>query len=55
METAFVLLEKRLDTGRVLVRGVYATQDLAERVMEEFMTLWEEQRAYRIEQKEIEV
>jgi hypothetical protein len=55
METVFVLLEKRLDTDRVLVRGVYATLELAERVQEEFMTLWEEQRAYRIEQREIEV
>ena len=48
METVYVLLEKFLEDDFTRVLGVFATRELAEEVMEEQMTIWEEYRAYRV-------
>jgi hypothetical protein len=52
--TVYVLLEKFLATEVVRVAGVYASYDLAEEVMEELMSVFKEERSYKIEDKYIE-
>lgn len=48
-ETVYVLLEKILKDGRGRVVGVYADFAFATQVMESYMELFEEERAYKIE------
>ncbi len=53
MEKIYVLLEKDLATEYVRVQGVYATLKLAEDEMSFLMDFNEEQKSYKIEEKEI--
>ena len=46
--TIYVLLEKDLATDFTVVFGVYDNFKLAQEVMEEQMSLWEELRSYKI-------
>lgn len=54
MQKVYVLLEKFLETGFVRVEGVFETRALASSVMNDLMTAFEEERAYKIEEKTIE-
>lgn len=47
--TVYILLEKDLMSETVSVHGVYDTLKLAQEVMEEQMSLWEEFAAFKIE------
>lgn len=51
--TAYILLEKDLATDFTVVFGVYDNFKLAQEVMEEEMTAWEELRSYKIVQREL--
>ena len=51
MQTVYLLLEKNLKTEYTKLEGVYASRELAEEVMEELMEVYEEKRAYKIEEK----
>jgi hypothetical protein len=50
-EVVHVLIEKTLSTGLMRVVGVYDSIELAEEVMEEMMTIFEEERAYKIDSR----
>lgn len=54
MQTVYVLLEKFLDTGYVCVKGVYEDPLLAESDRDDLMAEFEEERAYKIQEKTIE-
>ena len=51
MKKVYLLLEKNLKTDYTRLLGVYASRKLAARIMEEQMSIYEEQRAYKIEVK----
>jgi len=54
METIYILLEKDLALNYVRVQGVYATLKLAEDTMWCLQVLYEEEKSYKIEEKEID-
>ena len=51
MKKVYLLLEKNLKTENTRLLGVYASRKLAAEVMEDQMSIYEEQRAYKIEVK----
>lgn len=53
MEKVYILLEKNLSTEYVRVESVYASRRDAELAMSFLMDFNEEQKSYKIEEKEI--
>ena len=51
MKKVYLLLEKNLKIENSKLLGVYASRKLAAEVMEDQMSIYEEQRAYKIEVK----
>ena len=50
-EVVHMLIEKTLSTGSIRVVGVYDSIELAEEVMEEMMTIFKKERAYKIDSR----
>ncbi len=53
METVYILLEKDLATEYVRVQGVYGSRENAEDTMRFLMDFNEEEKSYKIEEKEM--
>ena len=51
MMKVYLLLEKNLKTENTRLLGVFATRKLAAEVMKDQMSIYEEQRAYKIVMK----
>lgn len=54
MKNVYILLEKDMKTDRICVEGVYESHAIATAVMEECMSIFEDDRAYKIETKTLE-